>query len=174
VPINKVLRNQGRSSGLDFSYFSGLSTYTAPSTTCPACFLLHQIRILVRLRPLVSRVTIMSTLNAGDSFPADVTFMWAPYQADDEMTACGTPQQFNASKGTHTCPYFLAVSPEIVYALVRSAPLLSHFASQSSPTKKSSSLLSREPLHPPARRPISPGTWTGSPTSRPRAWIRWL
>jgi len=41
----------------------------------------------------------MTELRPGDSFPEGVEFSWAPYQADDDVAACGMPQQFNASKG---------------------------------------------------------------------------
>jgi hypothetical protein len=41
----------------------------------------------------------MTELKVGDPFPDGVEFSWAPYQADDEVIACGMPQKFDASKG---------------------------------------------------------------------------
>lgn len=42
----------------------------------------------------------MTTLKAGDSFPEGVTFSYVPYTPDTgDITACGVPQNFNASEG---------------------------------------------------------------------------
>ncbi|KAI9870940.1 MAG: Peroxiredoxin Asp f3 [Pleopsidium flavum] len=41
----------------------------------------------------------MSALKAGDKFPDGVVFTYVPYTEDKgEVTACGTPQNYNASK----------------------------------------------------------------------------
>ncbi|KAF3491384.1 peroxisomal matrix protein [Arthroderma uncinatum] len=41
----------------------------------------------------------MSALNAGDSFPADVTFGYIPWTDEKkEFTTCGAPQTYEASK----------------------------------------------------------------------------
>ncbi|KAK5115080.1 hypothetical protein LTR62_001777 [Meristemomyces frigidus] len=39
----------------------------------------------------------MSALKAGDQFPSDVKFDWAPI-ADEDPAACGIPQPYNASE----------------------------------------------------------------------------
>jgi alkyl hydroperoxide reductase 1 len=39
-------------------------------------------------------------LSAGDKFPEGVTFGWVPYvEENSDITACGIPQRYNASKG---------------------------------------------------------------------------
>ncbi|OKL62892.1 putative peroxiredoxin pmp20 [Talaromyces atroroseus] len=41
----------------------------------------------------------MTTLKAGDSFPGDVTFSYIPYTEESgDITACGIPVSYNASK----------------------------------------------------------------------------
>ncbi|EEA27291.1 Peroxiredoxin Asp f3 [Talaromyces marneffei ATCC 18224] len=41
----------------------------------------------------------MTTLKAGDSFPSDVVFSYIPYSEESsEITACGIPVSYNASK----------------------------------------------------------------------------
>jgi len=41
----------------------------------------------------------MSALKVGDQFPEDVVFSYVPYTDDkSEVTACGIPQNYNASK----------------------------------------------------------------------------
>lgn len=41
----------------------------------------------------------MSPLKAGDTFPEGVEFGWIPYTEENgEITSCGSPQSYNASK----------------------------------------------------------------------------
>jgi alkyl hydroperoxide reductase 1 len=40
-------------------------------------------------------------LAVGDKFPEGVTFGWVPYvEEKSDITACGIPQRYNASKGS--------------------------------------------------------------------------
>jgi len=42
----------------------------------------------------------MSGLKAGDNFPDGVVFTYVPYTFENaDMTSCGTPARYDASKG---------------------------------------------------------------------------
>lgn len=41
----------------------------------------------------------MSALKAGDSFPECVTFTYVAPSGDTDLTVCGLPIQYDASKG---------------------------------------------------------------------------
>lgn len=43
----------------------------------------------------------MSGLKPGDAFPSDVTFTYVPPTGDLNLTACGLPIKYDASKGEH-------------------------------------------------------------------------
>jgi len=45
----------------------------------------------------------MSALNVGDAFPEDVTFTYVKPAGDLNVTACGIPIKYHASKGMF-CP----------------------------------------------------------------------
>lgn len=47
----------------------------------------------------------MPALKAGDAFPQGVTFSYiAPTPETSEVTACGIPTKYDASKGTFSIP----------------------------------------------------------------------
>lgn len=57
----------------------------------------------------------MSVLEAGDSFPNNVTFAYIPFEEENkDITACGIPTKFDASKGTSWFFFFLHKS-ELLY-----------------------------------------------------------
>jgi alkyl hydroperoxide reductase 1 len=56
----------------------------------------------------------MAALKVGDSLPSDVVFSYIPYtEESSEITACGIPINYNASKGFYPpLPFhFLEPSP---------------------------------------------------------------
>src|SRR5277367_2312788 len=56
----------------------------------------------------------MSTLKVGDSFPEGVVFSYIPYTPEtSDITACGIPINYDASKGTsffHQAPPYLSLN----------------------------------------------------------------
>jgi alkyl hydroperoxide reductase 1 len=68
----------------------------------------------------------MASLKVGDSLPSDVVFSYIPYtEESSEITACGIPINYNASKGTWSSPvsyFFSSVSRH------RSSNLPSHLS----------------------------------------------
>jgi hypothetical protein len=62
----------------------------------------------------------MAALKVGDSLPSDVVFSYIPYtEESSEITACGIPINYNASKG---------LSPPISFQLSVSLPHLLYSA----------------------------------------------
>jgi hypothetical protein len=52
------------------------------------------------------------TLKVGDGLPSDVTFSYIPYTPEiDDITSCGIPVNYNASKGTFLLSPFVLFSP---------------------------------------------------------------
>ena len=49
------------------------------------------------LSPSIQSTTMPAPLKAGDRFPDDVKFEWAPV-TDPDPTVCGIPQEYNASQ----------------------------------------------------------------------------
>jgi hypothetical protein len=54
----------------------------------------------------------MAALKVGDSLPSDVVFSYIPYtEESSEITACGIPINYNASKGLSPSLQFLSPYP---------------------------------------------------------------
>ena len=51
----------------------------------------------------------MASLKAGDAFPSGVTFTYVPPTGDADLTVCGLPTKYDASKGI--VPHPLALYP---------------------------------------------------------------
>jgi hypothetical protein len=60
----------------------------------------------------------MSALKVGDSLPDDVVFSYIPYtEESSEITACGIPINYNASRG---------ISPPLLFQFPGTFPLSLH------------------------------------------------
>jgi hypothetical protein len=58
----------------------------------------------------------MSALKVGDSFPEGVVFSYVPYTPEtSDITACGIPINYDASKGMSPHPFSPLPPPNIIH-----------------------------------------------------------
>jgi len=75
----------------------------------------------------------MASLKVGDSWPSDVVFSYVPYQEGSEITACGIPINYDASKGLSPSPALLSPYPQSPLPLLPPSSLPTSPTSQPSP-----------------------------------------
>jgi len=111
----------------------------------------------------------MSAPKVGDSFPEGVVFSYVPYTPEtSDITACGIPINYDASKGTLFPPTKISPSHTLRnHLLHRISPIATHFLSilsLASPLPNQLSLTQQNRM----------GQQKGRPLLRPRRFHPWL